>query len=324
MSHIKRLALLIPPVRWLREGRFSEAGLRRFVGTFSFTRPGTPDWQTIPLEQTPALAQELGWRALVRGRLDAIMASQTDAWFKVKLNGVTVVLPRYTLMTMRHCIGASPDHVMELLVETSHSDRMKAEFVDGALFLDVGAATGAMTLPYALSLDKKVRLVAFEPSLRARDYLVATLKRNGAEGVTVLPFALSDNEGSVEFMELPEDEVGDTPFLPEGSRLRTSDEQLFAGAKPLTVAVTTLDNLADQLDYASATKIVIKIDVEGFEDKVLLGASDMLRRYKPFLSIDIHEHPGTTKLTDEACQDILLPLGYRIERMGHVMLARAG
>ncbi len=323
MSIIKRLAHLVFPAPKPGDDGFSEGGLRRFVGTFSFAKPGIPNWQFIPLEQMPDLAQELGWRALVRGRLDAIMASQIDAWFKVKLNGVTMVLPRYTLMTMRHCIGASADHIMELLVETNHSDRMKAEFVDGALFLDVGAATGAMTVPYALSLDKNVRIVAFEPSLRARDYLTATLERNHAKGVTVLPYALSDGEGSVDFMELPEDEVGDTPFLPEGSRLRTADEQLFAGAKPLTVAVTTLDSLAEQLDYAGATRIIVKIDVEGFEDKVLLGARAMLQRYKPFLSIDIHEHPGTTKLTDEACQNILLPLGYQIERMGHVMLARA-
>jgi len=324
MSELKRLALSVPMIRWLREGPLCEAALRRFVGTFAFVRPGTPDWRTMPLEQAAGIAQELGWRALVRGRLDVIMASQTDAWFRVKLNGVPMTLPRYTLMTMRNCIGASSDHSIELMVETGHSDRMKAELIDGALFLDVGAATGAMTVPYALSLDKQVRLVAFEPSLRARDYLEATLQRNGAKGVTVLPYALSDAEGSLAFMELPEDEVGDTPFLPEGSRLQTAEEQLYEGAKPLTVAVTTLDKLADQLDYASASRIVIKIDVEGFEDKVLLGARAMLERYKPFLSIDIHEHPGSMKLTDEACEAILVPLGYRIERMGHVMLARAG
>ena len=67
----------------------------------------------------------------------------------------------------------------------------------------------------------------------------------------------------------------------------------------------------------------MKIDVEGFEEKVLTGALKSLERFKPFLSIDIHNHPGRPDMTDDACVAILGPLGYQFERMGHVLLARA-
>ena len=75
--------------------------------------------------------------------------------------------------------------------------------------------------------------------------------------------------------------------------------------------------------FGEANTIVVKIDVEGFEDKVLKGAPKTLERFKPFLSIDIHNHPGRLDMTDEACMAILSPLGYQFERMGHVLLATA-
>jgi FkbM family methyltransferase len=239
----------------------------------------------------------------------------------VRLNGVRLALPRYTLMTMRDCISAGVDGHIDLMVETRHWERMRAELSEGTLFLDVGAASGAMSVPYAMLAKIDLRIVAFEPSRRARAYLEATIARNKAPNATVLPFALSDSIGRLEFIELPEDETGSMPFLPEASRLKTVNETLaYAGQTPYPVEVMTLDALAEQLGLASARKLVVKIDVEGFEDKVLKGALATLQRFKPFLSIDIHAHPGTDTLTDKACEAILAPLGYRIERIGHVML----
>jgi hypothetical protein len=84
-----------------------EKGVRDFLGTFGFVRSDMPDWRTAPLEEAGPLAQELGWRAIVHGRVDAIAASSIDSWFWVRLNGVSVLLPRYTLMVMRACLTAS-------------------------------------------------------------------------------------------------------------------------------------------------------------------------------------------------------------------------
>lgn len=158
--------------------------------------------------------------------------------------------------------------------------------------------------------------------LGARGYIQATVDRNQTANVTVLPYAISDSAGRLEFIELPEDETDVTPFLPEASRLSVAAETLdYPGQEKYDVDATTLDALAEELNYAGASKLVIKIDVEGFEDKVLAGAMETLRRYKPFLSVDIHLHPGTGTMTDAACAEILTPLGYEIERSAHIMLA---
>jgi FkbM family methyltransferase len=296
--------------------------LRDFLGTFAFTKRDMPDIATVPPENIGLLAQELGWRALLRGRLDMLTAGTRDSWFSVVLNGVPLELPHYTMMTMRHCILASVDPTIAMLVETDHSDRMFAAFGPNTLFLDVGASTGAMSVPYALRRPEGLRIVAFEPSRRARSYLEATIARNGARNVTVLPYAVSDAAGNLEFMEMPEDETGSMPYLPEASRLQTSGETPYKDSASYSVDVRTLDSLARELRMDQADQLVVKIDVEGFEDKVLLGARDMLQRLNPFLSIDIHVHPGTQVLTDAACAAILQPMGYSIERLGHVMLAQ--
>lgn len=301
-----------------------EMGMRDFLGTFGFVKPDMPDWRMARPDEAAPLAQELGWRAIVRGRVDAIAASSIDSWFRVSLNGVSLLLPRYTLMIMRDCLTASTNGELGLLVETPHWQWMKSKFGDNTLFLDIGAAAGTMTVPYALSFPEGLRVVSFEPSRRARDYLARTLARNGARNVTVLPVALSDGAGSLSFMEFPEDSSGRMPFLPEGSRLQLPPEELYPGAVQYAVEVRTLDSLSEQLRFYEAETIVVKIDVEGFEDRVLKGALKTLERFKPFLAIDIHNHPGRLDLTDKACMEILASLGYQFEHMGHVLLASAG
>ena len=218
-----------------------EKSLRDFLGTFGFVKTDMPDWRAVPPEEAATLAQELGWRAIVQGRLDAMASSSVDSWFRVRLNGVSLLLPRYTLMIMRDCLTASANREMSLLVETGHSDWMKSKFCDNTLFLDIGAAAGTMTVPYALSFPDGLRIVSFEPSRRARDYLNRTLMRNGARNVSVLPFALSDTEGDLSFMELPENSSGRAPFLPEGSRLQLPTEELYPNAVQYEVAVRTLE-----------------------------------------------------------------------------------
>ena len=301
---------------------YAHMAISNFIQTFAFVKADRiDDLHKMSMFDLERLMKELAWRALARGRVDALASATNDSWFDVSLNGVKLTLPRYTLMTMRHCINGSSDGQIGLLVETAHWEKLRSHLVAGSLFLDIGASTGAMSVPFALAAENTLRIAAFEPSRQARSYLEATIVRNNAKGVTAFPFALSDTVGRFEFVEFPEDATGKEPYLPETSRLSAATDALvYPEQKFYPVDVTTVDQLREELDFASARNIVVKIDVEGFEDKVLMGALETLRRFKPFLSIDIHPHPGTSTMTDTACQEILSGLGYRLERIGHVML----
>lgn len=111
-------------------------------------------------------------------------------------------------------------------------------------------------------------------------------------------------------MEFPEDDSGLVPYLPEASRLSIAGEGVvYERQVSYPVEVTTLDNLRPTFALNPGQKVVVKLDVEGFEDKVLIGGQALIAEHQPFFSIDIHVHPGTSVLTDVACERLLAPHG---------------
>lgn len=131
-------------------------------------------------------------------------------------------------------------------------------------FLDVGAYSGVYSL--IACADGPGDAIAFEPNPAIRPLLERNIRANGWEGrITVVPKGASDGPGTAR-MTIP----GDT------TAARVDD----AGTGP-TIELTTIDEV---LDGRSAD--IIKIDVEGFEPRVLTGASETLERYKPALIVE--------------------------------------
>jgi FkbM family methyltransferase len=227
-----------------------------------------------------------------------------ETYLHVKLNGAQLWLPRDTMKTMFHCAHWEADGTLSLWVETPHLAWMMDRLADGATFLDVGAATGATVLPIADRFARKVTIIAYEPAVAARALLIATLDRNRIEGVTIRPVGVSDTPGEFEFREYAQDETGSTPWQPEASSL-AAPVMSAASHRAYTVPVVTLDN--DALPHCSRP-LVVKIDVEGFEAHVLRGAEQLIRTYRPHLSIDIHADPfGDGAVNTEAAVRVLLP-----------------
>jgi FkbM family methyltransferase len=248
-----------------------------------------------------------------------LRASEGSNFILVELNNTTLWLPVDTLRTMVHCLVLRPDGSLGANVEESHLHWMMRQLEGGGTFLDVGAATGATTLPIASHLGAKVRMVAYEPARAARHLLLATLDRNSIAGVTVRPVAVSDRVGEVEFREYFHDETGHTPFMPEASSI-VATLMTSAPHETINVQVVTLDE--DALPLLGTKPIVCKIDVEGFEAFVLRGAARLLSAGNVYLSIDIHRDPfgDGEKMTETDVRDVLLPYRYSFERMGHVLL----
>jgi FkbM family methyltransferase len=265
-------------------------------------------------ERAAALAMQERRRAL-----DAMLAAAAPgSFFGVMLNGVPVELPVETLRTMVHCLHPGDDRSVQAWVETQHLDWMLERLAGGGTFLDIGAATGATTLPVVRRLGTQVRVIAYEPALAARDLLARTLARNGIADVDLRPVAVADRAGEAEFLELLPDDSGRTPWQPETSSLASAPPPGLPFRRH-RVRVVTLDE--DALPDCRG-KVVAKIDVEGFEAQVLRGAARLLAERRPDLAIDIHADPeaGDGRLTEPAVRAILEPLGYGCTRRGHVLL----
>lgn len=155
------------------------------------------------------------------------------------------------------------------------------EFAEGAA-LDIGANIGN----HALSLSSHFATVhAFEPN--PESYRLLQLNAGYKDNVVVHPYGLGDKAGRFQLAETPEN-VGQSVI----------DE---AGA--IDIEIKRLDDLEIQ------NVKFIKIDVEGFELKVISGGLEFFERCKPIIAFEQleHEFDGNGTPTIRA----LAGLGYR-------------
>jgi FkbM family methyltransferase len=245
-----------------------------------------------------------------------ILAEKAEGGFvPVVLNEQELWLPTETLNTVIHCVYEE-DGVLRAWVETSHFNWMRDRLRPGMHFIDVGAATGTILLPILKQFGSSISAIAFEPRAVARDLLMSAIRRNGLSKVDVVAMACADAPGRATFHELPDDDA--IPYLSECSTLAPYDHP---GVRDTQVDVTTLDRQFGFFARLRMAGAVVKIDVEGYETKVLEGAMKFLDRVRPSLAIDIHYNPsGDGKTTEADVRNLLTPLGYSFENMQHVLL----
>lgn len=158
--------------------------------------------------------------------------------------------------------------------------------------VDAGANRGSYT--YFLSRLTK-HVYAYEPNPSMRQLL----QRASGENVTVSDVALSDRSGEAEFaVPKMERAYGNNAGSLEVDQLKTNHADLIR----FTVPTRRLDdeNLKD-VGF-------IKIDVEGHERQVLLGAQELIARDRPVLLMEIIE----SLIDGEAIESIRF-----VEQMGY-------
>ena len=150
-------------------------------------------------------------------------------------------------------------------------------------FLDVGAYSGIYSL--IACADGPGEAIAFEPNPAIRPLLERNIRANGWDSrITVVPKGASDASGTAR-MTIPADTTA----------ARVDEE----GTGP-TIELTTIDEVLGGLRAD-----IIKVDVEGLEARVLIGAHGTLARYKPSLILE-----SLTERGFEEIRDVLKPHGY--------------
>jgi len=149
-----------------------------------------------------------------------------------------------------------------------------------AVILDVGANFGYYSIRLASELGPNCQVHAFEPNPVTHNRLLKHIHWNGFERIVkVHKVAVSDFIGQAHMVERADNSGA--------SRIGLQGEQ------GIVIDVTTLDKFADaenlkQVDF-------IKIDVEGYEEHLLKGASQMIDRFKPIILIELWP-PGLAKV----------------------------
>ncbi len=141
-------------------------------------------------------------------------------------------------------------------------DVLDAHLQSGDLFIDVGAHWGVMSLSAVTAPAKGIRAIAIEPDPINASMLLQSVSLNQlSNSISVVAAAAGERAG-----------VAELQLLSTMGHSLKGDAQAGEARHGLHVPVIGLDELLTSLGEDAASRIVLKIDVEGFEPEVLIGA----------------------------------------------------
>ena len=133
---------------------------------------------------------------------------------------------------------------------------------DGMTFLDVGANLGYYTALAARAVGPNGRVLAVEPDPDSFGYLEQTIAANAVGNVQAFPVAASDAPATLP-LYISTDNRGDNRLYASGE----DRPQVEVAARPLDALLR--ENKIDTVD-------LIKIDVQGYEPKVIAGLRETI------------------------------------------------
>lgn len=175
---------------------------------------------------------------------------------------------------------------------------------EGDIFVDVGANIGLFTLIASYRVGKRGRIYSFEPCSKTYRRLVNNVELNHMNNVCCYQSALSDHTGQIE-MNVSLD----------GYDAWNSIAQPIAGRSFAIETVCELkwDDFARDHNLIGRVKL-IKVDVEGWESRVLSGGYESFSRQDaPVLQVEFTDQASQSAGT--SCQSIY----HQLEEFGYQM-----
>lgn len=172
------------------------------------------------------------------------------------------------------------------------------------MVFDIGSNIGILSAIYSRLTGNNGKVYSFEPVNETFLRLKENLALNRCDNVMPIKIALSDNSGSSEMQIFDESLSG----LNSLAKLKYPTYN----SNNVTVKTETLDNICAQLGITDID--FLKIDVEGFEKEVLVGASALLKNNQiKFIQFEISDVPlSSSGKTPEEVVNVLKKYNYLI------------
>jgi len=132
----------------------------------------------------------------------------------------------------------------------------------GGVFVDVGANIGTLSLKAGSIVGPRGRVVAIEAHPKTYKYLIKNVQLNSFRNIECIESAVGASETTMGISD----------------RYSDDQNQVVEAASDLKVNLKPLDALLNHLGLPQID--LLKIDVEGFEEQVLLGAKATLQSAK--------------------------------------------
>lgn len=170
-------------------------------------------------------------------------------------------------------------------------------------FIDIGANIGYYSL-LAGHIRPDIKVYAVEPASAPFHFLRENIRINKIEKqVKEFCLALSNVEGEVEFFELVNKGDYHTSNNLAGSGSMRADDVVKNEYRAFKVPSQTVDKFIKENLIAKVD--LVKMDTEGTENLVLLGADEMLSKHRPIIICETLFHTIEDKL-----EEIMLRYGY--------------
>jgi FkbM family methyltransferase len=134
--------------------------------------------------------------------------------------------------------------------------------------IDIGANDGGFA-KHVRRIFPNAHILCFEPLPEVFKRLQAWSDSQGTNNVTALNVALGDTEGHTQ-MQRHSNHSASSSFL-RTTEVAHEIYPITASQELVSVAITTLDNAISELSLSLAPEIFVKIDVQGYEDRVIRG-----------------------------------------------------
>ncbi|MEK6208836.1 MAG: FkbM family methyltransferase [Pseudomonadota bacterium] len=178
------------------------------------------------------------------------------------------------------------------LVEAGKVDLLHAHIVEGGIVIDVGANIGFFTLKFARWVGAAGHVFAIEPEQENFDRLSHRVNRQGfSSRVSMIRAVAAEKSGELK--------LAVNPTNPADHRLSDNG---------IPVRAIMIDDLCASTGWPAVC--LIKIDVQGAEDRVVAGALETLKRFSPALYIEIEETSSAEAENGATLIDRLASLGY--------------
>lgn len=169
---------------------------------------------------------------------------------------------------------------------------MKEHIKPGSTAVDIGAHIGSHTMTLSKLVGDQGKVIAFEPQIKLYSELVHNIALNNRNNVTAYRCALGDTCQEIEMNPAMHDNEAVTAVGKGGDRTQMI--------------------LLDSLNLENVS--FIKIDVENYEYEVLKGAEQTIRKYHPYMIVEImgNSYVPVANRTDRVEKTVKL-----IEEMGY-------
>lgn len=184
----------------------------------------------------------------------------------------------YKMKTISHDTGISS----ELLIYGNHEPLTTGiileELSEGMICIDIGSNIGYYALLESTKIGKNGTVWAIEPSPENFSTLVYNTKLQDNQNIHAFNFAIGDKNSEIEFLISKKS---------NWSKVKNKNDLVESGDKIIKVPVKTLnsfvkDNELEKID-------LIRMDVEGYENNIIDGATEILLKFKPKIMIEVHK-----------------------------------